>query len=316
MQLAKFLFVISFVIAAISGCSSPPDKMALLEKYTNQTSHFLSLQDMQVHYQDEGDGETVLLLHGTASSLQTWDHWSNSLKQHYRVVRLDLPGFGLTGPHPLDQYEVKNDVDFIHSFINLLKLEKVHIVGSSLGGRISWEYSLQYPEHVKSLTLINSLGYPQESWPHAIEMAQWPILDSLVANLAPRVMFNIGLKDIYFDEKIVNDFLIDRYYELAHYPGNMNAFPKRVKAKLDTRSSDIKNITVPTLILWGEEDIYFPVKRAYDFKRDITNSSLFTYANVGHLPMEEVPLKSVNDFMIFLNTLEITDKEKVVTTSL
>jgi len=310
------LFVISFVTAAISGCSSPPDKMALLEKYTNQTSHFLSLQDMQVHYQDEGHGEIVLLLHGTASSLHTWDQWSNSLKQHYRVVRLDLPGFGLTGPHPLDQYSVNNDVDFIHSFIKKLELETVHIAGSSLGGRISWEYSLQHPEHVKSLTLINALGYPQESWPPAIEMAQWPLLDTLVANLSPRFMFDKGLKEIYFDDDIVDENLIDRYYELAHFPGNMGAFPKRVKAKLDTHSIEIKNINVPTLILWGEEDLYFPVERASYFNHDISQSSLITYANVGHLPMEEIPLKSVNDFMSFLKTAEIINEEKVVTTPL
>jgi len=260
---------------------------------------------MQVHYRDEGAGEVVLLLHGTASSLHTWDQWSTSLKQHYRVIRLDLPGFGLTGPHPLDQYEVKNDVDFINGFIKRLALEKVHIVGSSLGGRISWQYSLQYPEQVKSLTLINSLGYPQESWPPAIEMAQWPLLDTLVANLSPRFMFDIGLKEIYFDKDMVDEHLIDRYYDLAHFPGNMDAFPKRVKAKLDTHSIEIKNIKVPTFILWGEEDLYFPVERASDFNHDISQSSVTTYANVGHLPMEEVPTKSVNDFMAFLKTTEV-----------
>ena len=316
MQSSKVLISAFIISVVLSGCSSSLDKTALIEKYTNQNSQFMSLQDMQVHYRDEGNGEVILLLHGTASSLHTWDLWSDHLTKDYRVIRLDLPGFGLTGPHPQDLYEISNDIDFINSFINQLSVETVHIVGSSLGGRIGWEYSLQHSEQVKSLTLINSLGYPQESWPPAIEMAQWPVLDFLVENASPRSMFEIGLKEIYFDTNLVTENLINRYYELAHYPGNMNAFPKRVKAKLDTQSHQIKNISVPTLILWGEEDLYFPVKRALDFEYDISSSSVITYSNVGHLPMEEVPIQSVNDFMNFLKTSETIVKEKVVATPL
>ena len=305
MQPVKILLILFFFSTFISACSSKPDKMALIEKYSNGDSQFVPIRDMQVHYRDEGIGEVILLLHGTASSLHTWDQWSKELKKHYRVIRLDLPGFGLTGPEPFDQYEVNNDVDFINAFLEYLALEKVHLVGSSLGGRISWQYSLEYPEQVESLTLINSLGYPQESWPPAIQMAQWPLLDTLVANLSPRFMFDIGLKEIYFDANQVDDQLIDRYYDLAHYPGNMDAFPKRVKAKLDTHSIEISNLTVPTLILWGEEDRYFPVSRAFDFSHDIKNSSIVTYDNVGHLPMEEVALQSVNDYMAFLKAEQV-----------
>lgn len=300
MQACNMLIKIFIMSTLLSACSSNFDKTVLIEKYSNQYSQFMNLQDMQVHYRDEGKGEVIVLLHGTASSLHTWDQWANRLVKNYRVIRLDLPGFGLTGPHPRDQYEVNNDVDFIQAFLSQLALDKVHMVGSSLGGRISWEYSLQHPEQVKTLTLINSLGYPQKAWPPAIQMAQWPVFDVLVANLSPRYMFDIGLKEIYFDKDIVTEDLIDRYYELAHFPGNMDAFPKRVKAKLDTQSNEIKNLTLPTLILWGEEDVYFPVMRALDFHRDIPHSTVITYDNVGHLPMEEVSEKSADDFLTFL----------------
>lgn len=314
MRASKKLFSIFMIAIVLSACSSSLDKNALIEKYTNQHSQFMPLQGMQVHYRDEGTGDVILLLHGTASSLHTWDSWSDELKKSYRVIRLDLPGFGLTGPHPLDAYEVKNDVAFINSFIEQLAIKDFHIAGSSLGGRIAWEYSLQYPEQVKSLTLINSLGYPQASWPPAIEMAQWPVLDFLVANVSPRPMFDIGLKEIYFDNNLVSESLINRYYELAHYPGNMSAFPKRVKAKLDTQSDKIKHISVPTLILWGEEDLYFPVKRASNFHSDIAHSSLITYSDVGHLPMEEVPLQSVNDFKSFIKFAASSKRKHVSAT--
>jgi len=300
----RVILVILFLVGLISACSTPPNQKELVEKYTNEHSKFLPLNEMNIHYREEGEGEVIVLLHGTASSLHAWDKWTEALKKNYRVVRVDLPGFGLTGPHPNDLYEIDSDIQFINAFMQKLGYKTFHLVGSSLGGRIAWEYSLKHPKQVSSITLINALGYPQENWPPAIEMAQWPVMDTLVANLSPRFMFSVGLKEIYFDEEMVDDQLIDRYYELAHYPGNMGAFPKRVKAKLDTESSIIKNVSVPTLILWGEEDLFFPVSRAFDFGKDITHATVQTYPNVGHLPMEEVPSKSVNDFKMFLNSIK------------
>jgi pimeloyl-ACP methyl ester carboxylesterase len=150
---------------------------------------------------------------------------------------------------------------------------------------------------------MNALGYPQEKWPLPIELAQWPILDSIFASVSPRVFFSSSLKEIYFDDNLVNDALIDRYHGLANYPGNLDAFPKRVKAKLDTQPELIKGVTVPTLVMWGEEDIYFPVENAYRFQQDIPGASLKVYQNVGHLPMEEIPQKSVTDYRAFVESL-------------
>ena len=310
MKLYKLILVIFILTSLLSACSTPPNQKELIVKYRNEHSQFIPVNGMNVHYREEGAGEVVVLLHGTASSLHTWDKWTDGLKKNYKIIRVDLPGFGLTGPHPNDLYEVDNDIQFINTFMQKLGHETFHLVGSSLGGRIAWEYSLKYPKQVSSITLMNSLGYPQESWPPAIEMAQWPIMDTVIANLSPRFMFSIGLKEIYFEEDIVDEQLVDRYYELAHYPGNMAAFPKRVKAKLDTESASIKNISVPALILWGEEDQFFPVSRAFDFGKDIANATVHTYPNVGHLPMEEVPEKSIHDFKMFLNTIKNDSLDK------
>lgn len=296
----KTVIVTFILLVLISACSSVSDPEALSQKYSNSFSRFMTVDGNRIHYRDEGQGEVILLLHGTASSLHTWDLWANNLKKQYRVVRMDLPGSGLTGPDSAHRYEIQDDINFVRGFLSHLKLDQVHIAGSSLGGRIAWEYSLKYPAQIKSLTLMNALGYPQESWPPVIEMAQWPILDKLVEYASPKFMYETGLKDIYFDNTLVNEQLVDRYYELAHYPGNMNAFTRRVKAELDTRSALIKDITVPTLILWGKEDSYFPAKNAHRFHQDISGSQLQVYEGVGHLPMEEVPLRSLRDFNVFL----------------
>jgi pimeloyl-ACP methyl ester carboxylesterase len=281
-----FVVLISFLVSA---CGEKADSAWIENKYMSKASRFVEVDGNRVHYRDEGKGRTVILIHGTASSLHTWDQWSDHLKGKYRLIRMDLPGFGLTGPDRNDRYEVSDDIRFISTFLATIGVERADFVGSSLGGRVAWEYALKYPRKVRTLTLMNALGYPQEQWPPAIEMAQWPIIDKLMEYVSPKFMFEEGLKEVYFEERLVSDELVDRYYELSRYPGNMAAFPKRVQARLDQDASQIVKITVPTLIMWGEEDKYFPVESAYRFKKDIPNAKLHVYPMVGHLPMEEIP---------------------------
>lgn len=299
MRILSSLVVASCIFLA--ACSSSITPEWLEQKYTDSASKFLLVDGNRVHYRDEGKGDVILLIHGTASSLHTWDAWTEKLKQEFRVIRMDLPGFGLTGPDPQNRYEVKNDSAFLSQFLAALDIDSAHMAGSSLGGRIAWQYALEHPTQVKSLTLMNALGYPQEKWPPPIEMAKWPILDTIMERVSPRFMYEAGLKDVYFDNELVTDELVDRYYELSRYPGNLAAFPKRVKAKLDQDSELISGIRVPTLIMWGQEDLYFPVESGHRFEKDIPNSNLIVFANVGHLPMEEVSDVSVKHLVEFIH---------------
>lgn len=287
-------------LSLLTACDGQLDAKWIEKKYANEASRFMMLEGNRIHYRDEGVGDVIVLIHGTASSLHTWDQWAESLTAKYRVIRMDLTGFGLTGPDHSHRYEVSDDVAFLNAFLGKLEIEEAHLVGSSLGGRIAWQYALMHSEKVQTLTLINALGYPQEKWPPPIEMAQWPVVDEMMKRYSPRFMYDIGLKDVYYDESLVNDALVDRYFELSRYPGNLAAFPARVKARLDKDSGLIKQIQLPTLILWGEEDLYFPAENAYRFDRDIADSYLIVYPYIGHLPMEETPEKSVNDFIAFL----------------
>ena len=296
------IWIVISIASLLSGCKPSLTKSEILEKYTDGESKFIEVRNNRVHYKDQGQGEILLLIHGTASSLHTWDMWSQAFADHFRVIRMDLPGFGLTGPDVSHSYEIEDDVAFISEFLEKLGVSQAHLIGSSLGGRIAWEYSLNYPNQVKSLTLINALGYKQDSWPPAIQLAMLPGMETLMPKLSSRFIYSQSLKDIYFDHRLIDDDTIDRYYELSLYPGNAEAFPKRVKAKLDDQEQRISQIAVPTLILWGAEDRYFPVKNAYRFHEDIKQSQLVIYENVSHLPMEEVTEQSLNDVIQFIRS--------------
>ena len=305
--------LVFFIATLLSACGEEYTAAWLEAKYSDKTSNFVTIDGNRIHYRDECEGkgenecdqrDVIVLIHGTSSSLQAWDKWAVELVNQYRIVRMDLTGSGLTGPDKKDRYEVKNDVVFISKLLQHLNIQHAHIVGSSLGGRIAWQYALEFPNHVSSLTLINALGYPQDSWPPAIEMGQWPIVDKLVTSLSSKFMYRYGLEDVYFSRALIDDELVDRYFELSQYPGNSAALLKRVKARLDKDSNLIAGIRVPTLVLWGENDIYFPVRNAHRFKDDIKNSQIYTYSNVGHLPMEEVPEISLIHFLSFIKNEE------------
>ena len=121
-----------------------------------------------------------------------------------------------------------------------------------------------------------------------------------MTHFSPRFLYDIGLKEVYFKAEQVTDVVVDRYFELSRYPGNLDAFPRRVMANLDTSADKITQVSVPTLILWGREDIYFPVENAFRFNEDIKHSQIYVYSDAGHLPMEEVPEKSLTDFLAFI----------------
>ena len=296
------IFILLLVTSFLTACSDHPSQQQIIAKYTDSASKFISVRGNQVHYKDEGEGEVIVLIHGTASSLHTWDQWQQQLSNQFRVIRMDLPGFGLTGPDKMDRYEVTDDINFLKTLLAKLNIKQAHFVGSSLGGRIAWQYAIEYPEAVKTLTLMNALGYPQESWPPAIQMAMSPGMETIMPLVSSRFIFSQSLKDIYFNRELITEPTIDRYFELSLVAGNAEAFPKRVKAKLDDQWKKIDQVSVPTLILWGNEDQYFPATNAMRFATDIHGAEVKLYEDVGHLPMEEIPKDSVSDLVSFIQT--------------
>ena len=160
----------------------------LVAKYTNDESEFVDVAGMRVHYRDEGSGDVpLILLHGTGASLHTWDGWTPVLVHDFRIIRLDLPGFGLTGPAPDSDYTVQAYVEYLAAFADALGIERFHLAGNSLGGQIAWNFATRYPDRVMKLVLIDSAGYPKEAAPSAstvIRLAGMPVINELMVRPA------------------------------------------------------------------------------------------------------------------------------------
>ncbi len=272
----------------------------ILEERYARTSRYVDVRHMRVHYRDEGQGPPVVLLHGTSSSLHTWDGWVAALKGRFRIIRMDLPGFGLTGPAPDRDYRISTYVRFTAEFLDALGLTRVSVAGNSLGGHIAWRFALTSPERVQALVLVDAAGYPLERTPLAFRLAQTPVLNALTRWVNPQVQVERSLREVYGDGSKITPVLVDRIISLTLRAGNRQAFIDRANTREELRYQNIPHIRVPTLILWGESDRWIPVSHGRRFTEEITGSALIAYPGVGHVPMEEIPDRSAEDVRQFL----------------
>jgi len=285
-----------------------PDRSveSLAEKWAPPPSQFIALDGMQVHLRDEGprdDAEPILLLHGTSASLHTWDGWASDLATDRRVIRVDLPGFGLTGPDPASRYDVASYARFVVAVMDQLQVERVVLAGNSLGGQIAWKTAHDHPARVSTLILVDAAGYAYEpeSIPIGFRLARNPLFAPLLTRILPRSTVAASLRDVYGDPSRVDDALVDRYFELTLRAGNRRAIAERFEQMpLDAREAEIKDVRQPTLILWGAKDRLIPLKFGERFAQEMPEARLVVFDALGHVPHEEDPAATVRVVRGFL----------------
>ncbi len=299
-----------FVLAGVIATWAPDRSVQQLTARWAQTpSQFLAIQGMQVHVRDEGprsDPVPIVLLHGTSASLHTWDGWTEALKGQRRVIRFDLPAFGLTGPSPQNDYTLEAYVRFVEDVVNALGVQTFTVAGNSLGGQVAWASAAALPRRVQSLVLVDAAGYPMQpqSVPIGFKIARIPGLRGLAEVVLPRGVIEASLRNVYGDPSKVTPELVDRYYELTLREGNRQALAYRFDQmqKMDVAKSmaAIKSLKVPTLILWGAKDRLIPLENGRRFAADITGSELVVFDDLGHVPQEEDAKRTVNAVLRFL----------------
>lgn len=278
------------------------DLNELKDKYAYPSSSFISIDGINVHYRDVGKGEAILLIHGTGASLHTWEKWIDILSPGYRVISFDLPGFGLTGPDPNHNYQISRYTAILDSLMIKLKVDSFHIAGNSLGGLVAWRYTTQFPQKILTLNMIDAAGLPQfgKKPPFIFQLAKLPVLSTLLQKVTPKSIIENSMLDVYKNDQLVTEKLIDRYFELSLREGNRTAFVKRMSQLNEKLNiSDLKKITAPVLIQWGKEDRWIPLANGYAFKKLIPTAELKVYDS-GHVPMEENPVETVSDYVLFL----------------
>jgi pimeloyl-ACP methyl ester carboxylesterase len=312
----KILIVIAFVLALMGVLLFEGDVPAeqIDAQYSNDASQFLDLGCRgRIHFRDQGvrDGPGLGLVHGSYASLHTWEGWVEELGDQFRLISLDLPAHGLTGATPGQDYTMDAYVDVVHSIAEHQGLGNFFIAGNSMGGGVAIAYALEYPANVEGLVLIDSVGLPlrelgsQDSGreaPIAFSLLRQPWFQAVAARIDPYYLAVQGARSAYNNSPVVNDELIQRYYDLHMRAGTRDATIMRFR-QISARSLDIESLTPPVLIMWGREDALIPFSVAERFKELLPEAETAFYDDVGHVPMEEIPHQSAIDVARFIEGL-------------
>lgn len=296
-DLALKLVGIFLMLAALAfAASKAPDRSleSLVPRWAPPPSDFIDVDGLLVHYRDQGptsDPLPLVLIHGTGSSLHTWEGWVAELAKTRRVVSFDLPGFGLTGPNADGDYSDARYVAFVRNLLSRLGIGRAIVGGNSLGGEIAWQLALADPARVAGLVLVDAAGHDfvPESLPLGFRIARIPVLREPMRWLLPRRAIEASVTNVYGDPSRVSAALVDRYYELTLREGNRVALMRRMDQLAPGPVERLPEIKVPTLILWGGKDRLIPPRWGQAFHEAIPGSRLVTFSALGHVPQEEDP---------------------------
>ena len=307
------------VLLLLSALAIPllraPDRPVetLVARWAPPPSEFLDLQGQLVHYRDEGpraDPAPIVLLHGTSASLHTWEGWAQALRGQRRVISLDLPAFGLTGPFAgpyLGQaYTGEHYARFVLDLLDKLAVPRFVVAGNSLGGEVAWRIAAAVPQRVAALVLVDAGGYPIEggSIPLGWQIARLPVLGHVLEHLLPRPFIVQGLAAVVADPRRITEAQVDRYYELTLRAGNRAALVQRAQTWSRSEGvAKVSGVSAPTLVLWGGQDRVIPPALAQRFIADIPGAQLQVFDDLGHVPQEEDPARTVAVVKAFLDGL-------------
>lgn len=292
------------IIAAGIWAWTPDRPRDLLErKYWDSATRYMEIggTSLRVRITGPQHAPAVLLLHGFGSSLETWESWAQTLSDAYQVVRFDLPGCGMSEADRTGSYGDARSLELVKGLMDRLRIEKAALVGNSMGGRIAWRFAAAFPERTRKLVLISPDGFASPGFQYG-KAPQIPAILNVMKYFLPRALLRTNLAAAYGDPSRLSDAVVDRYYELLLAPGNREAMIKRMQQSvLEDPIPKLRQITAPTLLLWGKKDQLIPFSNAADYLGALGNSRLISFADLGHVPHEESPAESLAAVAQFLS---------------
>lgn len=307
-----FLILLLFSLSLMMFFRKDISIDVMKQKYADENSSFIEMEGMNMHYRKEGQGIPLLLIHGTSSSLHTWDIWASMLSDSFTIIRIDLPGFGLTGPHPNSDYSIEMYNRLLFKLLDTLKIDTCYVAGNSLGGYITWNMAVDQPGRVKKIILLDAVAYTKSIPVEGVEvvdkghslafaLARNPVTSLIARWVTPKFLVKSSLLEVYSNDSLVTDGLVERYYDMIRSTGNRKAFVDNVQSrKSEGKEVLLQQLSIPVLIQWGRDDHWVDVSMGKWFDAVIPQSEMIIYDHAGHVPMEEIPEITATDARRFL----------------
>jgi pimeloyl-ACP methyl ester carboxylesterase len=302
-------FYLLLALSALAGVAwwaySPAlSSEMLIARYANDSSKFIDVAGARAHVRDQGNpaGIPLVLIHGAGGSLHVWEGWVRELGSTARLISVDLPGHGLTGAWPRQEYTVEAYADFVKALADALNLDRFVLAGHSLGGGVAWTFAATRPDRVSQIILIDAAGESRDP-PWATRLARLPIVGDIGIYFKPEQWVRRKLSQAYADPAMVTTERVKRTAELQRFPGNREAALLRARTQEPLDVTALKHLAVATLILWGAQDRWVPVADAFRFRNDIRAAKLEIFEKLGHDPMEEDPVATAAAVATFLEPI-------------
>ena len=257
---------------------------------------YITIDNVLIRYADKNQkGFPLFLIHGLGGSIESWTNNIEFLSNKFRVIALDLPGFGLSDK-PKVSYTIDFYVNFLEKFIKKLKISHLFLIGSSLGGHIAIEFTIRNRKIVDKLILISPAGCLPKSFKGTPSLKRYiKIVDAKSSNDINRILTSI-------DNSLVDRSYANIMYKRLSMPGAKDAFISALKgsANAPRYNNKLAKINTNMLLIWGKEDKMIPLKYIRPFMEH-GNSRIIIIENCGHRPHVENPIlfnKIVKDFLM------------------
>jgi pimeloyl-ACP methyl ester carboxylesterase len=303
-RLSLVLLTLVGVLALATAFLWTPDKASesLEARYLQAASDYIDVAGIKLHVRDSGpkSAPALIMLHGLAASLHTWEPWAQTLSKDFRVIRYDLPGFGLTGADPTNDYSEARSMQVLAALMDKLGVDRASIIGNSMGGRLAWRFAAEQPARVTSVVLISPDGFESPGYEYGKGL-DVPVMVKMMRYVLPKSFLRASLEPAYADPTRLTPEAIDRYYDMLIAPGVRDAMIARMgQTILVPPPPLLQKIAAPVLLLWGEKDALIPVTNAADYQKDLKSSTIAKLPDLGHVPHEEAPDVSVVPVIAFL----------------
>lgn len=266
-------------------------------------SRFAEIDGVRVHYQERGTGTPLILIHGFTSSTYSWKDVFEPLSKKFRVIAVDLKGFGFSGK-PDGDYTRRAQAMLVAHLLDYLEIQTAWLCGNSMGGDVSLNFAVQNPQRVAGLILIDSSGVNVEgSSSLAPSYLLIPVVGRVLTALALRSdkLVREGLEKSFYDHAKITDERVAYYYRpLQTRGGQLAAVRARTQADQFPVEPDLGKINTRTLIIWGAEDALIPLEAGRKMNSLIKDSKLVIFESCGHLPQEEIPDRVVDEITRFI----------------
>lgn len=255
-----------------------------------------------IHWIEAGKGPAVVLIHGSQAWSYTWRYQIEALAAAgYRVIAADLPGSGYSDICSPAGYSISAQSRFLRDFLDVLRIQQATFVASSAGGLPVLDLAICYPERVTALVLASTCGVPHDL-PVLWRLIKWPMIGELMGCFTNKNIVKSNLQEAFYDKSVVTNDMVLAYLDPLLRKGAWKTILKLERSwNPSFVEEQIQCIRCPTLVIWGENDPWHPVRMAHEFGQRIQRSRVEVLPDCGHLPHEEQPDTFNKLFVNFLS---------------